>query len=245
MKQVTTSGKTVEEAVQSALDRLQTSKEHVQVDVIDEGKKGFFGIFGATRAIVKAVLLPKASELNAQVEVETDTEAEETKRDQEISKRLKRLEKLEMDEEVNTAENYIISVAKQMDIEVAVKVTIKSRNVYFSLESENIALLIGKRGQTLNALQTLVQLMLNQQRKRYYNVVLDAEDYRARRSETLASLAERMALRALSIRKKVALEPMPSFERKIIHRVLEKRHDIITKSEGKEPYRHIVIQPKD
>lgn len=244
MKQVTTSGKTVEEAVQSALDRLKTSKEHVHIDVIDEGKKGFFGIFGATRAIVKVTLLPEGSESIAEVEVETDTIATASRSDEPVSKRLKKLDKLKVDEEVKAAEDYIINVAKQMGIDVDIKVTVKSRNIYFSLESAHIALLIGKRGQTLNALQTLVQLMLNQQRRRYYNVILDAEDYRARRSETLANLADRMASRALSIRKKIALEPMPSFERKIIHRVLERRQDVITKSEGREPYRHIVIQPK-
>src|SRR5690625_8036547 len=101
-----------------------------------------------------------------------------------------------------------------MDVEVDITTTVKGNHVTFALNGEKIALLIGKRGQTLNALQYLVQLALNKDGKQYYSVTLDAEGYRGRRKETLESLADKMAEKAKRINKKVALEPMPAFERR-------------------------------
>ena len=115
--------------------------------------------------------------------------------------------------------------------------------VYFNLESEKAALLIGKRGSTLNALQQLTQLVLNKTAKTYLNLRLDVENYRERRQVALEQLAERMADKALRTGRKVSLEPMPSYERKIIHNALANRVDVETYSEGTEPNRHLVIEP--
>ena len=110
-------------------------------------------------------------------------------------------------------------------------------------ESEKAAFLIGKRGQTLNALQQLTQLVLNKSAKSFMLAKLDVEDYRERRQAALEQLAERMADKAIRTRKKVAFEPMPSYERKIIHNALANRLDIETYSEGVEPNRYLVIEP--
>ncbi|MUK88135.1 KH domain-containing protein [Ornithinibacillus sp. L9] len=204
MRQVTASGQTVDEAVQSALEQLNTTKDQVEIEIIDEGKKGLLGVFGSKRAIVKV------------------TKAKN---------------------QVQEAENFLKDVVRNMNVEAEISTEVKDNHVTFDLTGEKIALLIGKRGQTLNALQYLVHLVLNKDAKQYYTVTLDAEGYRGRRKETLETLAERMAEKAKRINKKVALEPMPAYERKIIHSMLQARGDVTTYSDGVEPHRHIVIKP--
>lgn len=204
MREMTASGQTVEEAVQRALAQLNTTRDQVEVTIIDEGKKGFLGIFGSKLAIVSV-------------------------------KRVR--------DQIKETEQFIMTVTRNMDVEIELTTTVNDRNVLFEMTGDKIALLIGKRGSTLNALQYLIQLVLNKGGKRYYRVTLDAEGYRARRKQTLESLALKMADKAKRINKKVALEPMPAFERKIIHSALQKREDVSTYSDGVEPHRYIVVKP--
>ncbi|WP_318506464.1 RNA-binding cell elongation regulator Jag/EloR [Bacillus sp. T3] len=205
MKQVTATGQTVAEAVESALAQLNTTKDRTEISVIDEGKKGIFGIFGSRPAVVK-------------VTVKIDP--------------------------IEEAKKFIIGVSKEMGVSVEIESRREGKQVHFILTGEKIALLIGKRGQTLNSLQYLTQLVLNRYSDQYLTVMLDAEDYRKRRIETLIQLAERLAQKAVKTGKNVALEPMPSYERKVIHTALVENRKIKTYSDGTEPYRHIVIAPK-
>lgn len=204
MKQITATGQTVEEAVESALAQLQTSKDRTETQVIDEGKKGIFGIFGSRPAIVK-------------VTVKIDPFEEAT--------------------------NYLKMVAKELGAPIEVEVKQEGKQVRFVLSGKKIALLIGKRGQTLNSLQYLTQLVINRHATQFYTVVVDAEDYRKRRNDTLVQLAERLAQKAVKTGKDVALEPMPSYERKAIHSALMGNKKVKTFSDGSEPHRHIVIAP--
>ncbi|GAA0415712.1 MAG: RNA-binding cell elongation regulator Jag/EloR [Bacillota bacterium] len=204
MREITASGQTVEEAVQSALEQLNTTRDQVEIDVIDEGKKGLLGVFGSKRAFVKV------STVKNQIE---------------------------------ETEKYLQQIIKQMHIDATIFTKVEENHVTYDVQGDNIALLIGKRGQTLNALQYLLHLVINKEGKQYYTVTLDAEGYRGRRKETLESLALKMADKAIRMNKKVALEPMPAFERKIIHSVLQANEEVSTYSDGKEPHRHIVIQP--
>ncbi|PAV28491.1 protein jag [Virgibacillus profundi] len=204
MRELTASGQTVEEAVQSALEQLNTTRDQVEIDVIDEGKKGLLGLFGSKRAFVKVTIAKN---------------------------------------QIQETEKFIKEVTSNMNIEVDITTTVDGNHVTFEMNGENIALLIGKRGQTLNALQYLIHLALNKDGKQFYTVTLDAEGYRGRRKETLQSLALKMADKAKRLNKKVALEPMPAFERKIIHSALQERGEVSTYSDGVEPHRHIVIKP--
>lgn len=204
MKEVTASGQTVEEAVQSALGQLNTTRDQVEITVIDEGKKGILGVFGAKPAIVK--LIKKV-------------------------------------DPIQEAKNYIKEVTSNMNLDVIIDVTVDGKHVKMELSGENIAIIIGKRGQTLNALQYLVHLVMNKNSDVYYTVTIDAEGYRERRRESLETLALRMADKAIRLNTKVALEPMAAFERKIIHHILQNKPGVSTYSDGKEPNRHIVIQP--
>lgn len=204
MKQVTATGISVEEAVKSALAQLQTTEDRAEITIVDEGKKGIFGIFGSRPAIVKAVM--------------------------------------KMDP-IEEGKKFLTDIGMKMGAPIEVEVIADGRNIEFILTGEKIALLIGKRGQTLNSLQYLTQLVINRFSDQYLNVLLDAEDYRKRRNDTLIQLADRLAQKAIKTGKNVALEPMPSYERKVIHTALAENKRIKTYSVGNDPYRHLVITP--
>ncbi|MGG3736514.1 RNA-binding cell elongation regulator Jag/EloR [Aeribacillus pallidus] len=206
MKELTATGTTVQEAVESALAQLQTTEDRIDIRVIDEGKKGFLGLFGSRPAVVH-------------VKVKIDP--------------------------VEEAKTFLQNVFRHMNVSVDIEGHQDGKVVYLQLHSDDVAMVIGKRGQTLNALQYLTQLAVNRQSEQYVTVVLDAENYRERRKETLIQLAERLAQKAIRTKQKVSLEPMPSYERKVIHTALMNNKYVETESEGVEPFRHIVIIPKN
>ena len=131
-----------------------------------------------------------------------------------------------------------------MQISIEIESRIEGKYVYFDIISEKTGLIIGKRGQTLNALQSLAQLVLNKHTESFMIISLDAENYRKRREDSLAQLANRVAKQAVREKREVSLEPMPSFERKIIHAALSEHKNIKTYSVGNEPHRHLVVSPK-
>lgn len=204
MKQVTATGQTVEEAVESALAQLNTTKDRTDVAIIDEGKKGFFGIFGSRPAVVKVTVII---------------------------------------DPIEEAKKFLLQVSEQMGAPIDIEMKRDGKQILFVMTGEKIALLIGKRGQTLNSLQYLTQLIINRFSNQYLTVILDAEDYRNRRNDTLIQLAHRLALKAVKTGKDVALEPMPSYERKVIHTALSDNKRVKTFSDGSDPHRHIVISP--
>ncbi|KXZ16539.1 protein jag [Bacillus nakamurai] len=146
---------------------------------------------------------------------------------------------------VQEAKAYLEGIIKTIAGPSDVAVAESKKTVHFYINGENAALLIGKRGQTLNALETLTQLVLNRGSGQYRQAVVDAENYRQKRKEILDQLANRLANQVLKTKKDVHLEPMPSGERKIIHDALSKHPKIKTFSTGEGRYRHLVISHKD
>lgn len=140
--------------------------------------------------------------------------------------------------------DYISRVVHEMNIPNDTEISIKDTTVTIEFHAELAAKIIGKRGQTLNALQELAQNYFNTIYKSYGTVFLDVEDYRAKRRETLESLAVNMAKKAMRTDGPVKMEPMPSFERKTMHHVLSRMKNIETSSEGREPNRYVVITKK-
>ncbi|MEC2075605.1 RNA-binding cell elongation regulator Jag/EloR [Metabacillus fastidiosus] len=145
---------------------------------------------------------------------------------------------------VEKAREFLIDVIEKMNIEADIDVEQDGRQVLFSIRGKEIALLIGKRGQTLNSLQYLTQLVANRYSKQYLQIIVDAENYRERRKATLSELAKRLARQVVKDKKEVKLEPMPSYERKVIHAALASIKGIKTSSVGEDPNRYIVISPK-
>jgi len=204
VKQVTATGVTVEEAVKSALEQLQTTEDRAEITIVDEGKKGIFGIFGSRPAVVKAVM-----KINP----------------------------------IEEGKKFLLDVSEKMGASIIVDVIEDGRNIEFNLSGEKIALLIGKRGQTLNSLQYLTQLVMNRFSEQYLNVLVDAQEYRKRRNDTLIQLAGRLAQKAIKTGQDISLEPMPSYERKVIHTALAENKRIKTYSHGNDPHRYLVISP--
>ena len=128
-----------------------------------------------------------------------------------------------------------------MDIDAKIDAKINNTTLNVNLEGQNMAVLIGRRGQTLDSLQYLVSLVVNKDRDDYIRVVLDTENYRQKRKETLEKLAHKLARKAKKMRKDIILEPMNPYERRIIHSTLQNNKFVSTKSEGDEPYRKVII----
>ncbi|AGT33873.1 protein jag [Geobacillus genomosp. 3] len=205
MKEVTATAATVEEAVQLALAQLGVPRERTEIVVIDEGKKGWFGLFGGRPAVVKAVL-------------KIDP-VEETVR-------------------------FLQQIITQMGAEGAiVEASRRGKQVMLRVQGGPVGLLIGKHGQTLNALQFLAQLVANRHADEYVSIAVDIENYRERREQTLVELANKLAARVVRTGKEVKLEPMPAHERKIIHAALAGNKHVSTYSIGADPHRSIVISP--
>jgi len=256
MTRMTRRGTTVELAITSALATLGVTRDEVEVEVINQGKKGFFG-FGAKEAEVAVTIInveePSVPEKVISFEEEkpvievllTDMELNT---DEPIGKSAIEIEEVQIDglpdeTAIDETKHYLTMVATAMGIDdIQVSHVINGKYVTFHMESAKAALLIGKRGQTLNAIQQLAQLVTNKSSSQFKVVRVDVGDYRERREQSLEQLAERMADKAVRTGRKVQLEPMASYERKVIHNALSRRLDIETYSEGIDPYRYLVIE---
>ncbi len=134
--------------------------------------------------------------------------------------------------------------AMNMAVEIVVKVNEEEKLIEVDLQGEDMGILIGKRGQTLDSLQYLTNLAVNKHSENYYKVKVDTEDYRKRRKDTLENLAKNIAYKVKRTKRSVALEPMNPFERRVIHSALQNDKFVTTHSEGDEPYRHVVVTLK-
>ena len=140
---------------------------------------------------------------------------------------------------------FLEDVLRKMKVKANVEVMEKDNNLIFNISGENIGTIIGYRGETLDALQYLLSLVVNKEHNiPYKRVILDSENYRKKREETLKRLAEKTAYKVLKNKRQFKLEPMNPYERRIIHSALQGRNDVITYSEGEEPHRRIVVDMK-
>lgn len=245
MNQITQTAPTKEEAITVALEKLGVSRDDVSIILVEAGKKGFLG-FGKKPAVVEVTVLKKEQEIKEvkvqEVEkVEELTELEETVKKESV---MEDVPTITNEQAVEETKSYIKEIAKEMNInDLVINEKRDGKFIYLHLNSEKAAILIGKRGQTLNALENLSQLVANKFSNSFIIIKLDVGDYRERRQESLEQLAERMADKAIRTGSKVEFEPMSSFERKIIHNALSVRVDIETYSVGTDPNRYLVIEP--
>lgn len=206
MKKIEVTGKTVNEALQNALIELNTTKDKVEIEVIEEGSKGFLNFIGVKPA--KLVVTFKRDYLKE-------------------------------------GEAFIKSVLASMNISANVKVSESKDIINIDITGPKMGLIIGHRGETLDSLQYLVSLVINKGNDvPYKRVVLDAENYRSKREETLKRVADKTAYKVRKFKKAVKLEPMNPYERRIIHSVLQDNEYVRTFSEGEVPYRRVVVELK-
>jgi len=302
------SGKSVEIALSEALRELGATREQVEIEVIEEARKGFFGI-GSRDAKIRVTLKETESVVeekaeikevlneqnivnnvvnsveeekieensnsgttaeNDSVENEAKTIYEEKKDVTSLNKKEERgfrrgkgekknygresanrfaheAEEFEVDENaVNVAKEFLNKIFAAMKIKVAMEKFVNRQTacIVFKLHGDDMGILIGKHGQTLDALQYLTNLVANKNSSSHMHIVIDVEDYRDRREETLTRLAHRLAEKVKKTGERVVLEPMNPHERKIIHTALQGDRSITTLSEGSDPYRKVVIELK-
>ena len=230
MECVEISAKTVEAALETFKEKGYSLASY---EVLQEPKSGFLG-FGRKPAIVRAYY-----EENASLESPSETEKE----DQESPSKNRQIQ----EQVAQKGLTFLRDLFAKMNIDVTVTMTVKSKVIYYQVEGqEEIGVLIGKHGQTLDAIQYLTSLVATKDHHglNRYHIVVDVENYRDRRADTLKALAKRMAEKAKYDRQKVRLEPMSAMERKVIHMALAKEEGIITDSEGQEPFRYVTISYK-
>ena len=265
MNYVIKTGKSVDEAVREALKELNISREKAEIEILDEGQKGFLGLIGSKDATVK--VWPREDEtksilneiFNEEIETEKSQEAVHDDVELEIENNEISTEEAQevIDEEEGTksieeenqeildaAREFISKILDTFELENSVEMELKDNVLTINVNGDEnrLGILIGKRGVTLDSIQYILNLIVNKKSSRYIRVNLDSSGYREKRRETLINLAKKMANKVTKTGRSVKLEPMNSYERKIIHTALQDYEGVLTHSEGKDPFRKVVIQ---
>ena len=222
-------GKTTAEAIEKGLKQLKVSKNDVDVTVLkDENKKSFFNILAPRTVRVELKLKEKHNE----------------------NKNIKKVEENELSEEEfnvikNNISNFLDKFLKQINAENTKFEIVRDENIVnLNINGENLNSLIGYRGETLNALQTLISRIGNKGLEKRHRIIVDIEGYRNKRIKALQDLAVKVSKTVMKNKKSIKLEPMSAFERKIIHDKLQENPKVTTHSVGKEPNRKVVIELK-
>ena len=219
-------GKTIEEAIESGLKELGKDISEVETEVLVQPSSGILG-FGKKEAKVRLTVIEKqVEEVSVEVKPVESDEGENRNDAEEVAA---------------DAKEFLNTILEKMGISAVIEKMIKADRITLHIHGEDLGVLIGKHGQTLDALQYIINLKANKGKENRFFIMLDVENYRARREETLKNLAHRLASRVKRNRNKVVLEPMNGFERKIIHVALQDTEHVRTESEGQDPYRHVVI----
>ena len=252
-------GRTVKAALEAAAADLGCAPASLEYTVLEQPSRGFLGLIGRKDARIRvrdidgaAVAETKAADPSAdmaELETRLEEEVEETQVDAPAkaasSKAAKAKDAVSLLEQEKRARKFLEDVFAAMKIEVELHRLETEEGILFQLEGESLGILIGKHGQTLDALQYLTNLAANRGvAGERLHVQLDIEGYRARREETLTRLAGHLAEKACRIGQEIHLEPMNRHERKIIHMALQDSRKVSTYSAGDEPRRYVVIVPR-
>lgn len=275
--------KSVEEALEKALNEMMLTREDIHYEIVQQPTKGFLG-FGQKDAVVrvskkdaaetkveavevKAVKTEEKAEVKAEIPVQeptpvvevvvNDTEEQEAEVsfeeafdadiDEETEESDVAVAKADKKELYEAAEAkgraFLAKIFDEMKLDVVIDVKENGGYLVFDLQGENLGILIGRRGDTLDSLQFLLNLVINDKNNAKVKGIIDIENYRAKREETLIGLGHKLAAKARKTGQKVVLEPMNPQERRIIHMALQNDKRVTTYSEGEEPYRKVVIEP--
>ena len=257
MDKYTAKAPTVEEAIEKALRTLGVKREEASIEVIEEGKKGFLG-FGQKDAIVKVTkqtstevkqvpVTPKEQEPAKEIESQTSDFSHSIEENQTTEEEAINTDAATKNDEeaIDLVADYLTNIAATLGTPASIKVEKQDKQVVFHLDAEKAGVLIGKHGKVLNALQSLAQVLLHRHAKSKMVAIVNIGDYRERREAILKRLAERTAAKVKETNQPVFLEPMPAFERKVIHFYLSQDTWVTTHSEGRESHRYLVVEPSD
>ena len=227
-KTVRAEGKTTTEAIEKGLKELGVSKEKVDIKILEEEKRSFYSIL-APRVVKVELTLKEENE-------KTEENKEKIKEEKKHNENMQEIE--------NAVKDINEFLSKFLKEEAKFESKIKEFDIYVNINGENLNYLIGYRGETINAIQTLLTTIANKKSTQKIRVYLDIENYREKRVKTLEDLAEKLARTVERTKKSVTLEPMTAYERKIIHTKLQNNNKVKTFSKGEEPYRKVVIALK-
>lgn len=229
------SGKTAEDAIAKALAELGLERDDVSVEIVERGKSGFLGL-GAVEATVRISYEGEDDEVIEQAEVPAPAAAEKPAPAEKRS--APRAEGTQAEE----TEKFLSGLLEHMGVQADMTITAREGGgLNVELSGEDIGVVIGRRGETLDAIQHLTNYAVNRGSGRRAHINVDAENYRSKREQSLERLAEKMAAKAIKYRRSMALEPMNSYERHIIHAALQDREGVTTSSTGAEPNRRVVV----
>lgn len=229
-------GKTKNDAITEACRHFSIPSDKLDYEVIDEGKAGLFGL-GAKPAVIKAKVKEESAEIKETEKLVDSPEIASVKAYAENV--------VDIDVEA-VSKKFLTDVFAAMNLNVEINTTYNDslKNLDVNLSGDEMGVLIGKRGQTLDSLQYLISLVVNKGTGEYIRVKVDTENYRQRRKETLENLAKNISYKVKRTRRPVSLEPMNPYERRIIHSALQNDKYVTTHSEGEEPFRRVVVTPK-
>ena len=247
IKTLEKSGRTAEDAVAAALEELGLERDDVSVEIIERAKSGFLGI-GASPAVIRV-----SYEAPDEPEVEEPKEKPQKKVKKEEKKETAPAPEKAAEEPLEIQNNsanpeaarvaeFLSGLFEQMNVQAGMKISDTDENgINVIIYGPAMGSIIGRRGETLDAIQHLANYSINRGGEKHVHVSLDAENYRAKREESLVRLANKMAAKVLKYRRSMALEPMNSYERHVIHTALQEYEGVTTASTGTEPNRRVVI----
>ena len=239
-------GKTPEEAVEAGLKALGLTRDQAEIKILEQGKRKLFGSIPA-RVAVWAKPAEPAPEAPAETPVAAQKAAPAElpkEAPAKAEKAQETREKAPKGSDGARAVAFLEGIFPLIGIEARPVLVSEEEKIVINLQSESSKGVIGRRGELIDALQALAGAVANTGRKEYKRVVVDCENYREEREETLRHVAEKSAAKAVRLGKRIRLEPMNPYERRIIHSALVDSEEVTTKSEGKEPMRYVVIIPK-
>lgn len=230
MEYIEVSGKTLDDAITEACQKLTVTSDRLDYEVIEKGSAGFLGI-ASKPAVIKA-----------RVKSENEQPKEVKAESKPVSQKSSESKPAVLGSYADPKE-FLDKVFAAMNMEVAVDVSMDEteNEMSINLKGEEMGVLIGKRGQTLDSLQYLTSLVVNKGNSNYIRVKVDTENYRKRRKDTLENLAKNLAYKVKRTKRPVTLEPMNPYERRVIHSALQNDKYVSTHSEGEEPFRRVVI----
>ena len=257
MRTVRITAKTIEAAVAEGLEKLGISREEAVVHVVEQPSSGLFGLIHKKMAVVDISAPDEEAEEDTVEEASPAEEApaaeipaEEAKEETPAEEKKAEREEPTFDPEeqkkvAEEAKTFLAGVFAGMHLAGTMECRMTEERIMINLVGDGLGILIGKHGQTLDALQYLTNLAAGKSFRHHYFILLDVENYRERRQDTLEALARRLAGKVKRTGEEIRLEPMAAGERRIIHLALQDDHAVSTDSEGEAPYRYVVIRPKD
>ena len=251
---------TVEEAIAQGLAELGLTADAVSVEVLDAGTKGFFGL-GKTQVRVRLTVNPppRTGDVDLRTETAPVTAREEPRVERKLepspvsSSPLRRDEEdqpehddlLDRTEAVVSKLLHLLNLQAQVSAHYGATERDGRRNIYVDIRGNDLSVLIGRRSETLSAFQYIASLIVGKEGQQFVQLTVDVEGYRDRREKQLIQMAKRMADQVTKSGRRQTLEPMPAAERRIIHIALRDHPAVKTESTGEEPYRKVMILPKE